>query len=316
MIFHKTQVHCFHTSGGRSFVRSFWPVFLFWLLALLYALMCSEPGGSAREFARRKMFTCCCLIHSERGNRMLDRDLANLLERQPERAAFLYRSAILRAHRRRFRHHRCRWWNCCCRTRRQNNHINNNNNIATQQETENDNDMYELYLQARYDTLRLKTRVFSDDDEEPSGAPAVRIAQSHSEGAVEPSSSLSLASPSRSNNNNNETARGGGIRWIPAQFRREQVTLEEMDDEMEHGVRCAICLTRLVQGDIVGDIPCQHVFHKDCLKMWLKRSNRCPLCQQQGVARLSPCTRDLLHRLEEEEDERPGSCPSSSSSDI
>ena len=43
---------------------------------------------------------------------------------------------------------------------------------------------------------------------------------------------------------------------------------------------CAICLCRLEDGDFVGDIPCKHLFHKVCLKSWLTRSNRCPLCQK------------------------------------
>jgi len=36
----------------------------------------------------------------------------------------------------------------------------------------------------------------------------------------------------------------------------DQVTLEEMDDEMEQGDRCAICLIRIEDGDVVGDLPC------------------------------------------------------------
>lgn len=238
---------------------------------------------------RRQVLTCC-LCRSERGDQILDRDLTNLLERQPERAAFLYRSVMLRARRRRLHHGGCRWWKCWQVLRRRHN---SNNDAATRQRNTGD-DMYDLYLQARYDTLTLKTRVFSEHDEESSQ----QRPPSPSEGALEASAST-LNSPSRSSNN--ETTRSGGISWIPAQFRREQVTLEEMDDEMEQGSRCAICLTRLVQGDVVGDIPCRHVFHKDCLKSWLRRSNRCPLCQQQGVARLSPCTREVLDRLEEED---------------
>jgi hypothetical protein len=46
---------------------------------------------------------------------------------------------------------------------------------------------------------------------------------------------------------------------------------------------CAICLCNVEDGDIVGDIPCRHVFHKECLKAWLTRSSRCPLCQNVAV---------------------------------
>ncbi|OEU14457.1 hypothetical protein FRACYDRAFT_165323, partial [Fragilariopsis cylindrus CCMP1102] len=44
---------------------------------------------------------------------------------------------------------------------------------------------------------------------------------------------------------------------------------------------CSICLCELVDGDIVGDIPCNHYFHKDCLKEWLMKSNLCPFCRKE-----------------------------------
>eukprot|EP00977_Amphora_coffeiformis_P024531 scaffold16119_cov162-Amphora_coffeaeformis.AAC.8 len=53
------------------------------------------------------------------------------------------------------------------------------------------------------------------------------------------------------------------------------------DDQEEH--ECAICLGLLEAGDVVGDIPCGHLFHKDCLKVWIKRKTRCPLCQDEGL---------------------------------
>lgn len=56
------------------------------------------------------------------------------------------------------------------------------------------------------------------------------------------------------------------------------VNLDHLDENS-----CAICLCELEDGDIVGDIPCQHFFHKGCLKSWLTRSNRCPLCQQDTI---------------------------------
>jgi hypothetical protein len=47
---------------------------------------------------------------------------------------------------------------------------------------------------------------------------------------------------------------------------------------------CSICLCDVEDGDVVGDLNCQHLLHKDCLKVWLVRQNKCPLCQQLGVA--------------------------------
>ena len=46
---------------------------------------------------------------------------------------------------------------------------------------------------------------------------------------------------------------------------------------------CSICLNEIEDGNLVGDIPCDHCFHLDCLKDWLSRKNSCPLCQHDNV---------------------------------
>ena len=58
---------------------------------------------------------------------------------------------------------------------------------------------------------------------------------------------------------------------------------------------CSICLSELQEGDIVGDIPCGHVFHKDCLKEWLHKNNHCPICRAPNIASypiLTPARRE------------------------
>lgn len=57
--------------------------------------------------------------------------------------------------------------------------------------------------------------------------------------------------------------------------------LPQSDECQEH--ECAICFEVLAEGDVIGDIPCGHLFHKDCLKTWVKRKKRCPLCQDEGL---------------------------------
>ena len=43
---------------------------------------------------------------------------------------------------------------------------------------------------------------------------------------------------------------------------------------------CAICLEDFKGIDIIKAFyKCEHIFHKNCLKNWLKRSNVCPLCK-------------------------------------
>jgi hypothetical protein len=59
---------------------------------------------------------------------------------------------------------------------------------------------------------------------------------------------------------------------------------QDVFDDDGGTVSCTICFVPLVKGDRVGDIPCKHVFHVDCLKVWLRRRVVCPLCQRSDVA--------------------------------
>ena len=59
------------------------------------------------------------------------------------------------------------------------------------------------------------------------------------------------------------------------------------DSPNEQQLLCTICLGEIQPGNRVGDFrdfQCQHLFHVECLKLWLQRRNTCPLCQTQQVA--------------------------------
>jgi hypothetical protein len=55
-------------------------------------------------------------------------------------------------------------------------------------------------------------------------------------------------------------------------------------NEDEEDDCCIICFAPFVDGDRVGRLPCSHVFHVECLKIWLQRKNKCPLCQTKEIA--------------------------------
>jgi hypothetical protein len=254
-------VSCYSTSGTATFVRGFWPVALFWLLALCYGIFFTEPGGSFRDFVRR---TCCLTCANKSSEELLRQDVDRLVVAQPERAVFLYRKALLRQ--RRFSDRQEQLAQLGRHPRMPSDGLPTPDSLPVASPV-----AVEAAAAAHHDpelatvrTLKLKTKVFmnpsSDDAAQQQPAGPIQIQRSHV-----PQSTLSP-------------------NWLPSQFTREHVTLDEMDDELEQGVRCAICLDRLAQGDVVGDIPCEHVFHKDCLKDWLRKKNRCPLCQRDGVA--------------------------------
>lgn len=46
-------------------------------------------------------------------------------------------------------------------------------------------------------------------------------------------------------------------------------------------VSCLICMAGIKEGERIADLSCNHNFHTDCIKEWIKRRNVCPLCNSQ-----------------------------------
>ncbi|KAI9317404.1 hypothetical protein BX666DRAFT_1936936 [Dichotomocladium elegans] len=49
------------------------------------------------------------------------------------------------------------------------------------------------------------------------------------------------------------------------------------DKEIEDKTDCAVCKDEFGPTEIVNELPCQHVFHEDCIKPWLKVNGTCPV---------------------------------------
>lgn len=47
-------------------------------------------------------------------------------------------------------------------------------------------------------------------------------------------------------------------------------------EEVEHAGNCLVCREDMERGK---KLPCGHVFHLDCLRMWLQHQQTCPLCR-------------------------------------
>lgn len=73
-----------------------------------------------------------------------------------------------------------------------------------------------------------------------------------------------------------------------------KVEQSDLDDEGE----CAICAEEWVLDEELLLLPCRHKFHAGCIKSWLLRMCRCPLCQQDlALAPLSPSVERPSHLL-------------------
>ena len=43
--------------------------------------------------------------------------------------------------------------------------------------------------------------------------------------------------------------------------------------------KCTICFEDFEDGEIVKELPCLHMFHPDCIKTWILRNPKCPICK-------------------------------------
>jgi hypothetical protein len=46
---------------------------------------------------------------------------------------------------------------------------------------------------------------------------------------------------------------------------------------------CSLCLEEYDETEDVTRLFCKHYFHLDCIKVWVMRSNCCPLCRHKVV---------------------------------
>lgn len=46
----------------------------------------------------------------------------------------------------------------------------------------------------------------------------------------------------------------------------------------EDGPHCSICLGEYEDGEKLVRLPCQHIYHEDCIGSWTTNHTRCPLC--------------------------------------
>jgi E3 ubiquitin-protein ligase RNF115/126 len=64
----------------------------------------------------------------------------------------------------------------------------------------------------------------------------------------------------------------------------EKLKKVPLADCIAANLECSVCLTRMSESDEgaeVYEMPCEHLFHKECLLPWLKEHNSCPTCRHE-----------------------------------
>ena len=62
-----------------------------------------------------------------------------------------------------------------------------------------------------------------------------------------------------------------------AKLEKKSLDREMMGDSPK--VECTICIDEMHLGDEVTVLPCKHWFHGECVVLWLKEHNTCPICR-------------------------------------
>ena len=87
-------------------------------------------------------------------------------------------------------------------------------------------------------------------------------------------------------NNNNNEEENNNIRQRINKSNKKKV--EELLQETEvteqilnklDNKQCLICLDNYIKGEKISYLPCFHFFHFLCIKSWVQRSDKCPLCK-------------------------------------
>ena len=58
-----------------------------------------------------------------------------------------------------------------------------------------------------------------------------------------------------------------------------ETKIEDVSKLEQEKKNCVICLEDFKNGDKATILPCIHLFHKNCIKSWLKTQNCCPICK-------------------------------------
>ena len=56
--------------------------------------------------------------------------------------------------------------------------------------------------------------------------------------------------------------------------------VEVSPEEVSKSVQCSVCMEDFKCRELVRKLPCQHLYHTECIVPWLKMHATCPICRK------------------------------------
>ena len=60
----------------------------------------------------------------------------------------------------------------------------------------------------------------------------------------------------------------------------EQITQVYYKTNKFENFECTICFDIFKENELLKQLNCKHIFHKECLSQWLLNENKCPVCEK------------------------------------
>ncbi|KAG2464162.1 E3 ubiquitin-protein ligase RNF126 [Polypterus senegalus] len=57
-------------------------------------------------------------------------------------------------------------------------------------------------------------------------------------------------------------------------------TIQITEEHVGSGLECPVCKEDYTAGEMVRQLPCNHLFHNDCIVPWLEQHDTCPVCRK------------------------------------
>ena len=243
----KEKIECFHSSMMLVFIRNLWPISILWLIALTFYLISTENGRTTLKYVFKNL--CCCFRDACSNSRLIE----NIITRETSMRDLYEIAQLTRAQEEDVDGRNASMVTYLLKTKEffsgkkagKNKNVEKDIELTNKQCCAND----DIYESPSNDTLLTSPDSFAS------------------------SPSFDDVSPLASDNDNDL------YHQHAFSTPKQNNNVIEIFDEDDEDNLCTICMLDVEDGERVGVLPCDHLFHADCLKEWIKRRNVCPLCQ-------------------------------------